>query len=70
MTKLEKVIGFKMKLGCADRREALEDILIGWKETGPYGVAKTFGVLDESESAEDFAIEFMTAYNKEILPIF
>ena len=66
MKYLDKVIAKKIELGCIDRQDALEDIRKSFDNTSPYQTAKFFGVLDENESAEDFAIEFMTAYNNEI----
>lgn len=65
MDLLNRVIDMKMTLGCADRRSALEDIALSVEATGMYATAKTFRVLVD-ESAEEFAIQFMTAYNKEI----
>lgn len=66
MTLLQQVIDKKIALGCADRAAALRDIKISIEERGLYGVAKFFGVLDSTGTAEDFSIEFMQAYNDEI----
>lgn len=67
---LDKVIEKKIALGCSDRREAMEEIRNQTRrECSFYSVAQTFRVL-VNESAEDFAIEFMTAYNKEIAGVY
>lgn len=67
---LEKVIASKIALGCDDREDAMEEIRA---EVDRYGsffhIAKTFGVL-VNESAEEFAVQFMNAYNNEIRPIY
>ena len=65
MTLLEKVIAKKIQLGCADREAALEDIALSVSQSSFYFVARMHCVLVE-ESGEEFAIEFMTAYNNEI----
>jgi hypothetical protein len=44
--------------------QQLDDIRAQFDWLGPYHFAKTYGVLDASKSGEDFAIKFMTAYNK------
>lgn len=66
MTKLEIVIEKKIKLGCADRTAALVDIALSIETSDIWSFADIYGVLDERRSCEEFAIEFMTAYNNEI----
>lgn len=63
---LDMVIDQELKLGIPDRIAALEDIAISIDNNNLYSFAKTRGVLDHRESAEEFSIEFMTAYNKEV----
>jgi len=66
MSLLEKVVDAKLKLGCVDRVAALEEIADAVEASGSfYGVAKMFRVL-VNDSGEDFAVEFMTAYNAEV----
>jgi len=66
MSKLDKVVKIKMGLGCFDSFDALVDIALSIDNYGLWNFAKMFRVLDENESAEEFAIEFYTAYNKEV----
>ena len=65
MTLLDKVIAKKIKLGCEDRYDALKDIKLSLDAASPFDVAYFFDVL-VNDSAEDFMIEFMTAYNDEV----
>ena len=69
MEQLNKVIEQKMKLGCTDRYDALHDIKRSIDTTSPYDFAKMFRVL-ENDSAEEFMIQFMTAFNKEVYPAY
>lgn len=66
MTKLEKVIEKMIGLGAVDRIDALCEISRSCDINGMWNTANTFCVLDENRSCEDFAIEFMTAYNNEV----
>lgn len=50
-----------------DRDMALKVLKDAIDEHGMYDIAKCFGVL-EGGSAEEFAIEFMSAYNAEVSP--
>ena len=65
-TYLVKAINNETGLWCNDRYEALENISMMVDRIGMYGTALHYGVLNENKSAEDFAIEFMTAFNKEV----
>ncbi len=65
MTLLEKVIAAKIVLGCDDRQDALLGIRKSIEIDGLYQFAKTYRVLVDN-SAEDFAIEFMSAFNDEV----
>jgi hypothetical protein len=69
MKLVEHVIATKIALGCADRFEALCDIKRSIDSTSLWQAAKTFNVLRDN-SAEDFAIEFFSAYNAEIAQIY
>lgn len=62
---LGQVIRAKIKLGCADRLDALEDIKLSLDSYGPYQFAKMFHVLKD-DSAEEFMIQFMTAFNRDV----
>jgi hypothetical protein len=65
MNLLEQVIEKKIKLGCTDRYDALCDIQMSLRTTSPWEFAKMFGVLVD-ESAEEFMLQFMPAYNNEV----
>ena len=65
MTLLEKVVEKKIALGCVDRFDALEDIKCSIDTSSLWQFAKMFDVL-VNNSAEDFAMEFMSAFNKEV----
>lgn len=62
--RLEKVIAEMRKFG-ASRKDALEMIAARIEVYGMYAVAKVYEVL-EGGIAEEFALEFMSAYNAEI----
>lgn len=64
-TLLEKVLAVKINFGCSDRHEALLDIQRSLESIAPYDFAKMFNVL-ENDSAEEFMIQFMSAFNKEV----
>ena len=66
---LEQVIEKKIALGCEDRYSALRDIKKSLETVSPYDFAKMFRVL-ANDSAEDFMIEYMTAFNKEVYPAY
>ncbi len=66
---LDYVVRVKILFGCADRVAALEDIRLSIDLTSLYATAKVFDVLKDG-SAEDFALEFFEAYNKEVRVIF
>ena len=65
MKLLNKVIDTKIRLGCFDRHSALEDIKLSIDNTSPYDFAEMFGVLVD-DSAEEFMMQFMPTYNKEV----
>lgn len=69
MSLLDIVVQKKIGLGCMDRYDALEDIRRSLNTTSPYDFAKMFGVL-RNESAEDFMMEFMSAFNREVRPCY
>ena len=54
--------------GAEDRIDALEVIAVKMERMGSWGFAKEYGTLDLSNTAEEFSIQFMSAYNKEIGP--
>lgn len=64
-TKLERVVAMNIALGSADRAAALCDIKLSTERRGLFQTARAFGVL-VANSAEEFAIEFYTAFNAEI----
>lgn len=65
MELLNKVIETKIKLGCVDRHDALEDIKLSIDNTSPYDFAEMFDVLVDN-SAEEFMMQFMPTFNKEV----
>lgn len=65
MNIIDKVIQIKIDLGCIDRYDALVDIKRTVDELGIYYTAKRYNVL-VNESGEDFAMQFMSAYNNEV----
>lgn len=66
MSALDKVVSEKIKMRVvADRYAALRAIKIAVDQRGMFTVAKQYGCL-VNNSAEGFAIEFMTAYNNEV----
>lgn len=65
-TLLQQAIDQKIALGCADRKAALRDIKLSIDTTSLYTFAKMFKLLDATGTAEDFSIEFYTAFNDEI----
>lgn len=65
MELLNNVISKKINLGCGDRYDALMDIKKSIDTVGMYEFAKQFRVL-VNESAEEFAIQFMSTFNKEV----
>lgn len=69
MSLLDTVIAAKIALGCEDRYEALNDIMRSLETVSPYDFAKMFRVL-ENNSAEEFMIQYMTAFNKEVYPAY
>ena len=62
---LDKVINIKLGLGCIDRYDALCDIKLTIDEIGIYHTAKRYNVL-VNDSGEDFAMQFMAAFNNEV----
>ncbi len=65
MPLLEKVVEvFTVFDSGKDRRDILMDMQDMIDNAGPYQFCKSFDALSNS-SAEDFMIEFMTAFNKE-----
>jgi hypothetical protein len=68
MELIEKAIAKKIELGAEDRVEALEDIARSIEFGGCgglYGFALQNRLLID-DSAEEFAIQYYTAYNKEV----
>jgi hypothetical protein len=68
-THLEKVLMVKIIEGCESRVTALNQIRIDIECSSPWDVATRFGVL-ENNSAEEFMIQYMTAYNEEVTHIY
>lgn len=66
MSLLDRVVELKIHLGCNDRYHALCDIKTSIDSTSLWQFAKMFGVLDKNNSAEDFAMEYYTAFNNEV----
>lgn len=65
---LDKVVSAMYELGCSDRRAALVEIARqADRDGGFFHIAQTYGAL-VNNSGEEFAIQFMTAYNKEVSP--
>lgn len=68
-TQLDKVMNFHLAMNNNDRYLALESVKKSFDIEGPYQVAYTHNVL-VNDSAEEFAMQFMTAYNNEICPVY
>lgn len=70
MTLLDTVLEAKYKLlGNRGYHDAMIDIKISIDETSPYAFCKMFRVLQD-DSAEEFMIQFMTAFNRDIYPAY
>lgn len=54
--------------GAGSRWDALQLIETYMHREGSWGFCKRVGALDLANSAEEFSIQFMTAYNNEIYP--
>ena len=64
--KLNKVIGIIIAISCGskNREDALEYIADTTQESGLWVLARDYDLLDADRSCEEFAIAFMTEYNK------
>ena len=68
---LEKALNQMAKLtGTTDRVTNLTEISKSCDLTSTWQFAQLFNLLDEDRSCETFAIEFMSAFNKEVYPKF
>ena len=63
---LEKAIKLMIGLGASNRYDALCEIEKSVSLSSMWCFARDFNLLDEERSCEEFACEFMTAFNNEV----